>query len=290
MPPDCRKAGGAAVSIEIRDLNFSYPGSSLLFDRFNLDVSSGQFVGIVGQTGCGKSTLLQMMAGLIRPLDGKIFIDKENILDKKYNRSDLRKKLGIVFQFPETQLFEQSVEKDIAFSLKHFDISKQEKRERIQWAMTLMGLDYKLLKDKSPLALSGGEKRRVAIAGVLVIQPKYLLLDEPVAGLDPIARDDFMHVLLELKNQGTTIIMVSHNSDCIAEYCDRALVMNDGRIVKDAKPAVVYSDCKDLKKMNLGVCSVRQTMDLLSEKGIQMSSEIIKYDDLLTAIVAEFKV
>ncbi len=277
------------MPIEIKNLCFSYNKKDMLFDNLNVDIPNGSIIGIAGRTGCGKSTLVQLIAGLITPSDGEILIDGENIFDKKYDRSVLRKKLGIVFQYPEIQLFEQTVEKDIAFALKQFNLTKSEKKGRIKWAMNLMKLDYDKLKNKSPLALSGGEKRKTAIAGVLAIKPKYLLLDEPIAGLDPSARDDFMKVLLDLKKHGTTIIMVSHNADCLAEYADRVIVMDNGKIIKDAPPNEVYRDFDGLKSINLGVCSVRETTYLLSKNGINLSEEIIKYDDLIKELVNEFK-
>lgn len=277
------------MPIEIKNLCFSYNPKDILFDNLNINIDNGSIIGIAGRTGCGKSTLIQFIAGLITPSDGEILIDGENIFAKNYERSILRKKLGIVFQYPEIQLFEQTVEKDIAFALKQFSLTKAEKKDRVKWAMNLMKLDYDKLKNKSPLALSGGEKRKTAIAGVLAINPEYLLLDEPIAGLDPSARDDFMKVLIDLKNNGTTIIMVSHNADCLAEYADRIIVMDNGRIIKDAPPDEVYRDINGLKKLNLGGCAVRETTYLLSENGINLSEEIIKYDDFIKELVNEFK-
>lgn len=277
------------MPIEIKNLCFSYNPKDILFDNLNINIDNGSIIGIAGRTGCGKSTLIQFIAGLITPSDGEILIDGENIFAKNYERRILRKKLGIVFQYPEIQLFEQTVEKDIAFALKQFSLTKAEKKDRVKWAMNLMKLDYDKLKNKSPLALSGGEKRKTAIAGVLAINPEYLLLDEPIAGLDPSARDDFMKVLIDLKNNGTTIIMVSHNADCLAEYADRIIVMDNGRIIKDAPPDEVYRDINGLKKLNLGGCAVRETTYLLSENGINLSEEIIKYDDFIKELVNEFK-
>lgn len=276
------------MSIEIKRLSFSYNKKDYAIENISLNINSAGIIGIAGHTGCGKSTLVQLIAGLLTPSEGTVYIDGENIFDKKYKRSELRKKLGIVFQYPETQLFEQSVEKDIAFALKKSGLSAAQKKERIKWAMELMRLDYGKMKDKSPLALSGGEKRKAAIAGVIVIRPKYLILDEPIAGLDPLSRDDFMQVLLELKRQGTTVIIVSHNADCLAEYADRVIVMNHGKIVMDSPPNEVYSKVDELKAMSLGTCNVKEISYLLCEKGISISNDVLKYNDLVSGLVSEF--
>lgn len=276
------------MSIKIKNLSFSYNKKDYAVKNVSLDIDDAQTVGIIGQTGCGKSTLLQLIAGLLTPSDGTVLIDNEDIFDKKYKRSELRKKLGIVFQYPEKQLFEQSVEKDIAFGLKKSGLTGEQKKSRIKWAMELMQLDYEKIRDKSPLALSGGEKRKAAVAGVIVIKPKYLLLDEPAAGLDPFSRDAFMQVLTELKNQGVTVIMVSHNADCLAEYADRIIVMQQGEIVMDAPPDDVYSDIDGLRAMSLGTCTVKEILYLLSKKRVDISDDTLKYNELLNELVSEF--
>jgi energy-coupling factor transport system ATP-binding protein len=276
------------MPIEIKNLSYEYEKNKPVLNNISLDIYEGQMLGIIGQTGCGKTTLVQLIAGLLKSGSGTVLVDGDNIFDKKYNRAILRKKVGIVFQYPESQLFEQSVSKDIAFGLKKSGLSKAEKISRIKWAMELMQLDYEKLKDKSPLALSGGEKRKVAIAGVIAVKPKYLILDEPIAGLDPSSRDAFMKMLLELKNSGTAVIMISHNADCLSEYMDRIVVLNNGELVMDSTPNEVYSKVDYLNKMSLGTCSVKDICYKLSQRGIDMPDSILKYDDLLDELSSKY--
>lgn len=279
MSDNCRRAGEATVSIVVKNLCFSYDKKTKTLNDVSFEINSAELVGIVGQTGCGKSTLVQILAGLITRDSGEVLIDGEDIFDKKYDRSKLRRSLGIVFQYPETQLFEQTVEKDVAFGLKKFKLSKDEKRDRVKWAIELMGLDFNRVHDKSPLALSGGEKRRVAIAGVLAVKPKYLILDEPLAGLDSFSRDEFMELLVGLKNQGTTVIMISHNSDCLLEYADRIIALSDGSIAFDGNVNTFFSNNALLDEMNIGSCSVKTVVN-----GLGLPNEIYKYNDLIEAI------
>lgn len=275
------------MSIEIKNLSFSYTSKPFISDM-SLSVSDAQIVGIIGKTGCGKSTLLQLIAGLLNNARGSIIIDGDDILDKRYNKLKLRQRLGIVFQNPEMQLFEQTVEKDIMFGLKHFDLSNSQKQERIMWATSLLGLDYNSIRDKSPFTLSGGERRKTALAGVLVCKPKYLLLDEPIAGLDPCSRNDFMQMLKSLKEQGTTVIMVSHNADCLAGYADRIIVMDNGKIVMDDTPNVVYSNPEYLMSLEIGVCHTAEIGYLMSQNGVELSCDDISYDSLLNNLCERF--
>jgi energy-coupling factor transport system ATP-binding protein len=276
------------VPIEIKNLSLSYNNKDFVLKNINLNIDDGQIVGIVGKTGCGKSTLVQAIAGLVNANSGEILIDNDNILDKKYNKMALRKKLGIVFQYPEMQLFEQSVAKDIAFSLKNSGISKSEKENRVKWAMELLHLDYDKFKDKSPLALSGGEKRKVAIAGVIVIKPKYLILDEPIAGLDSTSRDDFMKLLFDLKSQGTTVIVVSHNADFLSQCADEIIVMNDGSVVMQSSANDVFSNVELLNSIPLGTSTVKEICSMLEVRGISLSKSVLKYDDLADELVSVF--
>jgi energy-coupling factor transport system ATP-binding protein len=276
------------VPIEIKNLSLSYNNKDFVLKNINLNIDDGQIVGIVGKTGCGKSTLVQAIAGLVNANSGEILIDNDNILDKKYNKMVLRKKLGIVFQYPEMQLFEQSVAKDITFSLKNSGISKSEKENRVKWAMELLHLDYDKFKDKSPLALSGGEKRKVAIAGVIVIKPKYLILDEPIAGLDSTSRDDFMKLLFDLKSQGTTVIVVSHNADFLSQCADEIIVMNDGNVVMQSSANDVFSNVELLNSIPLGTSTVKEICSMLEVRGISLSKSVLKYDDLADELVSVF--
>ena len=256
------------MPIKIDNLYFSY-NSEMIIDDLNLKVNDNEILAIVGNTGSGKSTLVQLIAGLLKADKGKIIVDNDDITAKKFNKKILRKKLGIVFQFPEMQLFEQSVEKDIFFGLKQYNLSYSEKCARAKEVLELLDLDFEEIRDKSPLALSGGEKRKVAIAGVMVCKPKYLIFDEPIAGLDYSSRESFMKVLLKLKEQGTSIIIISHNLDYLAEYADRIIVMNNGKIVLDDLPNIVFGKQQMLDELNIGTCSSKNIINLLKANDIQ---------------------
>ena len=275
------------MPIEIKDLSFSYDNDKFI-NNLNLNIEYGEMLGIMGNTGCGKSTLVQLIAGLIKPDNGQIIIDGDNITNKKFDKAILRKKLGIVFQFPEMQLFEQTVQKDIYFGLKKFRLSDEEKYKRAKDILALLNLDFDKIKDKSPLALSGGEKRKIAVAGILVCNPKYLILDEPIAGLDSDSRENFMNLLVKLKKTGITIIIISHNADYIAEYCDRVIVMDNGQIVLNDSPDNIFNNFECLQKLNIGTCSSKQIINLLDKNGISISKSAIKYDDLIEELVREF--
>lgn len=277
------------MPIEIKELSFSYDSKPFI-DNLDLKIDDGEMVGIIGNTGCGKSTFVRLIAGLIKSDSGKIIIDDDDITNKKFNKKILRRKLGIVFQFPEMQLFEQTIEKDIFFGLKQYKLTYDEKYKRAKEALELLGLDFERIKDKSPLALSGGEKRKIAVAGILVCKPKYLIFDEPIAGLDCNSRDNFMKLLLALKQNGTTIIIISHNTDYLAEYADRILVMDGGKIILDDKPNEIFNQTNLLNNLNIGVCNSKEIANLLNKKGFNIQNDILKYDDLLNSIISNIGV
>lgn len=277
------------MPIEIKELSFSYDSKPFI-DNLDLKIDDGEMVGIIGNTGCGKSTFVRLIAGLIKSDSGKIIIDGDDITNKKFNKKILRRKLGIVFQFPEMQLFEQTIEKDIFFGLKQYKLTYDEKYKRAKESLELLGLDFERIKDKSPLALSGGEKRKIAVAGILVCKPKYLIFDEPIAGLDCNSRDSFMKLLLALKQNGTTIIIISHNTDYLAEYADRILVMDDGKIVLDDKPNEIFNQATLLNNLNIGVCNSKEIANLLNKNGFNIQNDILKYDDLLSSIISNIGV
>lgn len=277
------------MPIEIKELSFSYDSKPFI-DNLDLKIDDGEMVGIIGNTGSGKSTFVRLIAGLIKSDSGKIIIDGDDITNKKFNKKILRRKLGIVFQFPEMQLFEQTVEKDIFFGLKQYKLTYDEKCKRAEEALELLGLDFEEIKDKSPLALSGGEKRKVAVAGILVCKPKYLIFDEPIAGLDCNSRESFMKLLLALKQNGTTIIIITHNTDYLAEYADRIIVMDGGKIVLDDKPNEIFNQATLLNNLNIGVCNSKEIADLLNKNGFNIQRDILKYDDLLSSIISNIGV
>lgn len=277
------------MPIEIKELSFSYDSKPFI-DNLDLKINDGEMVGIIGNTGCGKSTFVRLIAGLIKSDSGKIIIDGDDITNKKFNKKILRRKLGIVFQFPEMQLFEQTIEKDIFFGLKQYKLTYDEKYKRAKETLEFLGLDFERIKDKSPLALSGGEKRKIAVAGILVCKPKYLIFDEPIAGLDCNSRDSFMKLLLALKQNGTTIIIISHNTDYLAEYADRILVMDGGKIVLDDKPNEIFNQTNLLNNLNIGVCNSKEIANLLNKNGFNIQNNILKYDDLLSSIISNIGV
>lgn len=277
------------MPIEIKSLSFSYNDKPFI-NNMNLKINDSEMIGIIGNTGCGKSTLVQLIAGLIKCDRGQIFIDGNDITNKKFDKRILRRNLGIVFQFPEMQLFEQTVEKDIFFGLKQYKLTYDEKYKRAKAVLSLLGLNFDKIKDKSPLALSGGEKRKVAVAGILVCKPKYLIFDEPIAGLDYNSRESFMKLLSSLKQNGKTIIIISHNTDYLAEYANRILVMDGGKIVLDDKPNEVFNQNELLNKLNIGICNSKEIGGLLNSNGFDIKSDILKYDDLLNSITAQIGV
>lgn len=273
------------MSITLKEISYSYRfgrnQEMNALQSINLTIRDGEFVGITGHTGCGKTTLIQLMAGLLVPSAGQILIDHEDINSKQYQRTLLREKIGVVFQYPEYQLFETTVEKDVAFGLKYRGLSSEEVNNRVRWALEIMGFSYEDIRSQSPLALSGGDKRRVAIAGVLTSKPKILILDEPIAGLDPFKRAAFLDILLKLWQDGVTIIMVSHNMDALAEYTKRILVLRNGKLVMDDTPHQVFKDTDSLKELLLEPSTPRQLTELMEIKGIHCPKNIITYEELL---------
>ena len=248
------------MPIDVNDLSFTYaqgsPYEVRALSQLDLSIADGEFVGIIGKTGCGKSTLIQLIAGLMKPTSGTVSIDGEVFYPGNTDRSSLSKRIGVLFQYPEIQLFENTVEKDVSFALKHASLSSSEVKEKVHWALNAAGLDYEKFKDLSPLSLSGGEKRRVAVAGVLVTKPEILILDEPIAGLDPKSQDGFLKLLDNLNADGTTIIMISHNLDALAEHTKRTLVLEDGILIRDGSTREVLTDTLFLKEHGLGMTQV----------------------------------
>jgi len=276
------------MPIELRGVSYTYaPGTvyeSRALDGLSLRVRDGEFVGVMGRTGCGKSTLIQLIAGLLKPSAGQILLDGEDINDKHYDRDTLRRKIGVVFQFPEIQLFETTVARDVAFGLRHFGWTVEEKNAAVREALERLGFDYEAVCDKSPLGFSGGEKRRLAIAGVLAARPEILILDEPVAGLDPLGRDAFLQLLDELNRAGTTILMISHSADALAEHAQRIVILKDGQLLRDGPTEEVFSDHAALKADGIGAGQVRETVELLRQRGVDIPADTVRYEQLLSAV------
>lgn len=277
------------MPIILENVSYTYapktPFEHTALRNVSLKIEDGEFVGIMGKTGCGKSTLLQIIDGLISPNQGRALLDGKDINERHYARSELREKIGVVFQYPEYQLFETTVEKDVFFGLKHHKISKEQKKKQVKEALELVGFDYKKVRELSPFGFSGGEKRRLAIACVLACKPKILILDEPVASLDSTGRKEFMTLLKKLNDNGTTIIMISHNTDALAEYAKRIIVMDNGSIIRDDSAKNVLSDCDFLMNNGLQSGQVSEIVQTMKSRGIDIPQGIIKYDELLSFLV-----
>lgn len=255
-------------------------------DGLSLTVDDGEFVGIMGSTGSGKSTLIQLMAGLLTPSSGRVLLDGEDIHQKSYDRIKLRRRVGLVFQYPEYQLFERTVEKDVGFALRRLGYGPEETREAVRRAIKTVGLDYDKVRDKSPLGFSGGEKRRIAIAGVLASDPGILILDEPVAGLDPLGRDAFLDMVEGLNAKGVTILMVSHNADALSEHARRIVTLKEGRVFLDGSVKEVFSDVFALKSCGICCGQSRLAAELLRERGMDIPEGTVKYAELLSAVLS----
>lgn len=258
-------------------------------DEISLEIPDGQFIGIIGHTGSGKSTLIQHLNGLLRATSGAIYYDGENIYQEGYDMRTLRSKVGLVFQYPEHQLFEVDVFSDVCFGPKNLGLSKEEVEERAKKALTQVGLDESYYK-KSPFELSGGQKRRVAIAGILAMHPQVLILDEPTAGLDPKGRDEILdQVALLQKERKITVILVSHSMEDVARYVDRIIVVNDGKILFDDTPKQVFQHYKELESVGLAAPQVTYVVKALKEKGWDIDATATTVEEAKEAILLAIK-
>lgn len=270
--------------IELKDLNYIYnPGTPFekkALDNINLTINNREFIGLIGHTGSGKSTLVQHLNGLIEPTSGEIIIDGEDILSKNVKLSDIRQKIGLVFQYPEYQLFEETIYKDIAFGPKNLGLSEKEVDLRIRKSMDRVGLNFEEFKDRSPFELSGGQKRRVAIAGVLAMEPRVLILDEPTAGLDPYGRDEILSEIQDIYNSSDlTVVLVSHSMEDIAKLVDRLIVMNNGKVAMDGKPREIFKYAEELKDIGLGIPEVTEFMRRFKAKGNNVRDDILTVEE-----------
>ena len=229
------------------------PFQATAISDVSLSIASGEFVALIGHTGSGKSTLAQHMNALLTPTEGRVLLDGRDMQDKNVSRRDIRQKIGLVFQYAETQLFEETIAKDIAFGPKNLGLSPEETEGRVREAMARVGLSYETFGQRSPFELSGGQMRRVAIAGVIAMHPEMLVLDEPAAGLDPMGREELLSMIRTFHRDGTTIVMISHSMDDVAESATRIIVMEKGRLAMDGTPDSVFSDAEKLVGMDLDV-------------------------------------
>lgn len=259
------------MSITVENLTYTYskglPNETRALEDVSFQLEPGEFAAVIGHTGSGKSTLMQQLNGLLRPDSGKITVGEVCITDPSTKMTEVRRKVGLVFQYPEYQLFEETVAKDVAFGPKQVGMTGEELDRVVEESIRLTGLDYEAVKERSPFELSGGQKRRVAIAGVLAMKPEILILDEPTAGLDPSAHRDVLELIRRIhRKERMTILLVSHNMGDIAELADRVLVMNRGKLVMNGTPAEVFSRGEPLWEMGLGLPPATEFMERLKER------------------------
>lgn len=272
------------MSIEVKGLTHIYneglPHESVALEGVTFSVQDGQLVGIIGHTGSGKSTLVQHLNGLLKPKSGSIVVGGTDITSDGVVMRDIRKKIGLVFQYPEYQLFEETVAKDVAFGPANLGLSEAEIDECVKEAIEMVGLDYEKVKNVSPFELSGGQKRRAAIAGVIAMKPEVLILDEPTAGLNPKAHADILNMVETIHRKSKNIIfLVSHNMNDIARMSDKVLVMNHGRLVMDGIPAEVFSREEELKSMGLALPDSMEIMMRLKKAGMDINTDCLTMDE-----------
>ncbi len=282
------------MSIEVRHISYMYeagtPFELAALSDVSFTVNGGEFIGLIGHTGSGKSTLIQTLNALLVPSEGEVLYNGKNIFDpeQKSRRREIRQKVGLVFQYPENQLFEMTVYKDVAFGPHNMKLSEEEINERVEWALDLVGLDKKYY-EKSPFDLSGGQKRRVALAGVLAMRPEVLILDEPAAGLDPQGRDELFERIAALRDRtGMAVILVSHSMDDVAQYVDRILVMDHGKLRYDDTPAEVFRHRTELEEMGLAVPELSILSAMLRERGFDIPDDILRIEDMEEKLVELF--
>ena len=279
------------MSVIVKNLTYIYdegmPFASKAIDDISFEIKDNDFVGLIGHTGSGKSTLIQHLNGLLKPSSGQIIVNGFNITDKDLNLTEIRKRVGIVFQYPEYQLFEETVEKDIAFGPGNLGLDEEEISKRVRKSMEAVGLDYETYKDKSPFDLSGGQKRRVAIAGVIAMNPEVLILDEPTAGLDPGGRDEIFNLIKKLHHDNNiTIILSSHSMDDMGKLAQTIIVMNHGKIEFMGTPREVFtSHAARLREIGLDVPQVLELATKLRNKGFDIRPDVLTVEEIKDEIL-----
>lgn len=282
------------MSITIKNLTHIYnegmPFEKTALSDINIEIETGEFVGIIGHTGSGKSTLIQMFNGLLKPTKGEVYINHENIHGDKTNKKEIRQKVGLVFQYPEYQLFEMTVKEDVAFGPKNLGLSKEEIEQRVKYALDAVGLDESYY-EKSPFELSGGQKRRVAIAGVLAMNPDMLILDEPTAGLDPKGRNELFEQLQKMhKELGLTIVLISHSMEDVARYVQKLFVLYKGQVAYQGTPREVFAHGKKLEEIGLAMPQIRYIMEALKDKGMDVTEDVLTVEEAAAKLIAYLKV
>lgn len=281
------------MSIKTKNLTHIYmpksPFEKVALDNVSVEIEDGDFVALIGHTGSGKSTLIQHFNGLLEASSGKIIVDGVDITEKNVKLTDIRKKVGLVFQYPEYQIFEETISKDIEFGPRNLGLSEEEITRRVKKSMEMVGLDYETYKDRSPFDLSGGQKRRVAIAGVIAMEPTTLILDEPTAGLDPKGRDDILGQIRKLhKDYNMTVIIVSHSMEDVANIAEKVIVMNHGKVALEGTPAEVFKEVDKLESIGLAVPQVTYLIRNLRAKGFDISDSIFTIEEAKRAILSIF--
>lgn len=270
--------------VEMRNLNHIYmpgtPFETTALKDVNLTIDEGEFLGLIGHTGSGKSTLIQHINGLLKPTSGKVIVKGVDLTKKETNMKKIREKVGLIFQYPEHQLFEETVYKDVAFGPKNLGLPEDEIEKRVEEALLTVGIDYETIKDRSPFELSGGQMRRVAIAGVLAMRPEILILDEPTAGLDPGGRKEILGQIRKLKEKyKLTIVLVSHSMEDIAKSADRIAVMHKGRILFTDTPNEIYTKVDMLREIGLDIPKITELMIKLNNNGKKVRADIFTAED-----------
>ncbi|MDD4436855.1 MAG: energy-coupling factor transporter ATPase [Tissierellia bacterium] len=282
------------MSIRTENIKYIYsegtPFRTLALDDVNVTIEKGEFVGIIGHTGSGKSTLIQLFNGLEPPTEGKVEVDGTIVGEDKKKLKLIRQTVGLVFQYPEYQLFEETVAKDVAFGPLNLNLSQKEIDFRVKEALELVGFNYKKIKDASPFELSGGQKRRVAIAGVLAMKPDYLILDEPTAGLDPAGRNEIFHQIRKLHEESNfTVVLVSHSMEDIAKLVDRVIVLSKGKIHMQGSPKEIYSQAEELEKIGLGIPQIASIVRELKIRGFNIRQDILTIEEAKEEILKEVR-
>lgn len=281
--------------IRLENVYFTYslgmPFETEVLKNINLEINEGEFIGLIGHTGCGKTTLIQHFNGLLKPTSGKVFVKGIDINKKGVNLKLIRQKIGLVFQYPENQLFEETVYQEVAFGPKKLGLPEEKIEKRVREALKIVDLDYNLYTERSPFSLSGGEMRRVALASILSIRPKMLVLDEPTANLDPQGRDNILSEIKKVhRDFGMTVVLISHNMEKIAEIVKRLLVMNRGEIIMDGSPQEIFEKhANDLIKIGLGLPQVTECMYELKKRGKEVYTGVLTVDDAEKEILNRVK-
>lgn len=278
------------MSIVLDDVTYVYgagtPYEKVALKNINLTIEEGEFVGIIGHTGSGKSTLVQHLNGLLNPTTGKVTVQGIDISQKTAEAKERRHQVGMVFQYPEHQLFEETIAKDIAFGPKNLGLGEEETQERVKQAMDFVGLDYETYAERSPFQLSGGQMRRVAIAGTMALKPTFLVLDEPSAGLDPFGREEIFKRIIDLHaRKEATVVLVSHNMEDISRMANRVIVMHKGEVLLDGKPLDIFQNHQEeLKLAGVDVPPVSELIDFLNKNGLQANADVLTVDDAVLSI------